>query len=49
MLLGNLSSPNQLTNVLLGNLRQFTGEEQILRIGGLTQYDGRLGISVVYY
>lgn len=48
MSLGNGSSPNQLTNVLLSNLRHFTGEEQILRIGGLTQYDGRLLISIVY-
>ena len=36
--IGNLSSPNDLTNVLLDNLRQFTNSPQILRIGGLTQY-----------
>jgi hypothetical protein len=33
-----LSSPNELTNILLDNLRQFTDVPQILRIGGLTQY-----------
>ncbi|KKA16534.1 Glycoside hydrolase family 79 protein [Rasamsonia emersonii CBS 393.64] len=34
---GNYSHPNHLTNTLLANLRNFTGAEQIIRIGGNTQ------------
>ena len=49
MLLGNRSSPNKLTNVVLSNLRQFTNEDQILRIGGLTQYELGLEILTVYH
>ncbi|CAL5871233.1 uncharacterized protein PFLUO_LOCUS5481 [Penicillium psychrofluorescens] len=53
MLLGNRSSPNKLTNVVLSNLRQFTNEDQILRIGGLTQdqttYDPNLKEAIFNY